>query len=182
MNNLQRTPNTIPNEFKEEFKALRKRIEHLLAEFRADVRNEYEHPSLEPKKVGNIMEWGTLFEGRDGNISVQVGKEQFAMVRKEHIDRLKCLWILLIDIFIKHFSDRPSSSNLLQFKKEIEDNIALIMNTYVQYRSENKNEEANRILHQITMLNIHLMREGIPLSDDIKNKFYSTIFITKPET
>jgi hypothetical protein len=178
MNIVQRTSNTIPNEFKKGFRDLRRRIDHLLAEFHTAVRNEYEHPSLQPKKVGSMMEWGSLFTDKEGNIRVHVGKEQFAIVRKEHIDRLKSLWIMLIDILLKHFSDKPSSTDLLQLKKQIEDNIDSILNSYVQCRSEGKDEEADQIIHQILMSDIHLMREGMALSQDVKDKFYSILMGT----
>lgn len=179
--NVQRIQNSIPIDFKNEFRQLRKRIEHLLAEFNKDVRNEYEHPSLEPRKMGGIVEWGSLFEDRDGNISVHVGKQLFAIVRKKHIYKLKSLWILLIDIFIKHFTDRPPSSALLQLRKQTEENVDLFICEYLQYRREKKNEEANRILYQFTMLEIHLSREGVPLNNDAKDRFYSGIFRTKSE-
>ena len=178
MNIVQRTSNAIPNEFKQDFRNLRRRIDHLLAEYHTAVRNEYEHPSLQPKKVGSIMEWGSMFEDKEGNIGVHVGKEQFAIVRKEHVERLKSLWIKLIDICLKHLSDKPSSSELLQLKKQIEDNIEHILDTYVQYRREEKNEEADQIIHQMLMSDLHLTREGMELSQDVKDKFYSILMGT----
>ncbi len=42
------------NSFKSEYKNWRKRIEHLFLEFGTEIRNEYEHPSLEFYKEGNL--------------------------------------------------------------------------------------------------------------------------------
>jgi len=182
MNGILKTSNTVSGDLKNDFRQLRRRIDHFFNEFRTAVRNEYEHPSLQPKKVGNIIEWGSLFIDGRGNIKVLVGKEEYAVVRKEHIDRLNSLWIILIDTLLKHFSEKPSSSDLLTLKNEIEDNIDLIIDTYTQYRRENKNEEANQIIHQITISDIHLTTEGIPLSQDTKDKFYSSIFGARLES
>lgn len=176
INDILKSSNTVSGNFNNDFRQLRRRIDHFFNEFRTAVRNEYEHPSLQPKKVGNIIEWGSLFMDRRGNVKVHVGKEEYAIVRKEHLDRLNSLWITLIDTLLKHFSDKPSSTDLLALKKEIEDNIDTIIDTYTQYRRANKNEEANQLIHQITISDIHLTTEGIPLSQDVKDKFYSRIF------
>ncbi|MDY7035947.1 MAG: hypothetical protein SV375_07270, partial [Thermodesulfobacteriota bacterium] len=168
MNPVQKNSNAIPEAFKRDYKDLKRRIDHLLGEFHRTARNEYEHPSLEPNRVGSIIEWGSLFEDSNGNIKVHVGKEQFSVVRKDHLDRLNSLWTNLIDVFLKYFSDKTPSSELFRLKNQIEHNIDDIIDTYNQYRSENKNEEANNIIYQILMSDIHLAMEGMPLDQQVK--------------
>lgn len=180
MADIQRMENTIPAGFNDEFRRLRGRIEHLFGEFDKDVRNEYEHPSLEFRRTGNILEWGSLYFDKDGNISVHVGKELFAVVRKEHIDRLKLLWISLIDVFIKHFTDRPLSSALLELKKQTEDNIDLIVQEYLQSKQEENREDTKEIFEKFIMCDMFLSKEEVSLSDAVRDKFYGNIFDIKP--
>ena len=176
MNTIVNTSDTPLSEFAQEFRCLRRRRDHLLAAFRTEVRNEYEHPSLQPKKSGNIMEWASLFTDGQGNITLHVGGEQYASVREQHVDRLKSLWVALIDLLLKHFSDKPSTSSLLQVKQYIEDNIDSLIEEYAQYRSRNKNEEANHIIQQLLTAEIYLSGEGIPLRDLIRDKLHSALW------
>ena len=176
MNTVQKDSESIPKLFNVDFKDIKRRLEHLLGEFRNDVRNEYEHPSLEPNKVGNIIDWGSLFIHNNGDIKIHVGKDQFAVVQKTHVDRLISIWVDLIDVFIKHFSDKPSSSNLLQLKNHIEQNIDKIINKLGQCIHDKKNEEANSIIDQFLSVEISLSKEGIPLSQNIIDKFHSILF------
>jgi len=178
MNNIQRTQNSISSAFKADFKEVKRRMDHLLQEFHSDVRDEYEHPSLKPKRLGNIMEWGSLFEDSEGNIKVHVGKEQFAMVRKKHIEMLMTVWIDLVDTFVKHFTGKPVFSEVLQVKGQIENNIDALIDTYKQFRTGGKNEEANAIISQLIMSDIYLTNESVPLAQDVKDKIYS-VFQTK---
>ena len=180
MADIQRAQNTVPAGFNQEFRELRVRIDHLFGEFDKDVRNEYEHPSLEFRRTGNILEWGSLYLDKDGNISVHVGKELFAIVRKEHVDRLKLLWISLVDVFIKHFTDRPPSSVLLELKKQTEDNIDLIIQEYLQAEQEERREDTKQIFEKFITCDMHLSKEGVPLSDVVRNRFYENIFPIKP--
>ncbi len=173
MNNMQKTQNSISSAFKTDFKEVKRRMDHLLQEFHSDVRNEYEHPSLKPKRLGNIIEWGSLIEDSEGNIKVHVGNEQFAMVRKKHIKMLMTLWIDLVDTFVKHFTDKPVSSAVLRFKGQIENNIDALIDTYKQCRAGGKNEEANAIILQLLMSDIYLTKESVPLAQDVKDKIYS---------
>ena len=65
--------------FNHDFRIWKKRIDILLKEFKL-ARNEYEHPSLEFRKLGNILEWGTINDNDNGEIRIHIGKEQFAIV------------------------------------------------------------------------------------------------------
>ena len=181
MNNILKQSNDLPFGFKDDFKVLKKRMGHLLNEFRIPVRDEYEHPSLQPTKINNLLEWGSIYNDNQGNIVTHVGKEEFAIVRKEHVERLNSLWIELVDIFLKHFTENPPSSSLLEAKKYIEDNFEEIINTCIQYRLEKKDKEANQILDQVLMSELYLSKEGVPLRQDIKDKLYSNFFPSRTE-
>jgi len=180
MTDVQRAQNAIPAGFNDEFRGLRARIEHLFGEFDKDVRNEYEHPSLEFRRTGNILEWGSLYLDKDGNISVHVGKELFAIVRKEHVDRLKLLWISLVDAFIKHFTHKPHSSALLELKRQTEDTIDLIIQEYLQAKQEERREDIKQIFENFITCDMYFTIEGVPLSDAVREKFYENIFPLKP--
>lgn len=175
INKVFKDSNDLPIDFKNDYRQIRTSIEHLLVEFKISIRNEYEHPTLQPKKAGNILEWGSLIQDGQGNIKVHVGNEEHAIVRKEHIDRMFSFWITLIDIFVKYFTDKPLSFELIKVKEHIEKNIDMIISTYKQYRDENQDEDANQILHQVLISEIYLTREGIPLGQDTKDKLYSIL-------
>jgi len=113
MNEIHRSMDATPVNFSEDYKLVRNRLKHLFDAFTEDVRNEYEHPSLLPQKTGNIIMWGNLFIDPSGNILAHAGDKNHAVVRKEHVERLKTIWISLVDLFIKYFSDKPLSADLL---------------------------------------------------------------------
>jgi hypothetical protein len=175
INSLQKTE-PIPKLFNDDFRELKRRLDHLLGEFRNEVRNEYEHPSLEPNRVGNITDWGSLFVHNNGDIKVHVGKDQFSVVQKGHVDRLISIWIDLIDVFLKHFSDKPSSHDLIHLKNHIEQHIDDIIDEYNNYLHDNRKEEANGVIGQFLRAEIFLTKEGIPLSQDAIAKFHSILF------
>lgn len=175
INSLQKTE-PIPKLFNDDFKELKRRLDHLLGEFRNEVRNEYEHPSLEPNRVGNITDWGSLFVHNNGDIKVHVGKDQFSVAQKGHVDRLILIWIDLIDVFLKHFSDKPSSHDLIHLKNHIEQHIDEIIDEYNNYLHDNRKEEANGVIGQFLRAEIFLTKEGIPLSQDAIAKFHSLLF------
>jgi hypothetical protein len=176
INDILRLPNTLPGEFINDYKLIRNRMDHLFGEFRTTVRNEYEHPSLQPLKVGKMVGFGNLTQDSRGNIKAHVGNQEYAIVRKEHIDRLNSLRVELVDIFVKHFTTETPSSELFLLKKQIEEDIDVIIRKYMLFRTENKDEEANQILHQLVMSETYLSREGIPLRADVKNQIYSILF------
>ncbi len=160
----------------QEFRVLRKKIDNFLGALHTDARNEYEHPSLKWVKRGNNIEWGFLSQDERGNITLHVGGEEYASIQKEHVDKLKSLWIELIDFLLNHFSNKPSTSSLLQVKQYFEDNIDHIIEEYDQYRNNNKDEEANHIVKQVLSAESYLSREGIPLNKNITKKINSAIW------
>jgi len=175
MNAIITSSDTVQREFAQEFRRLRRRIDHVLDAFHTKVRNEYEHPSFQPKKRGKTREWGSLLIDRQGNMTLHVGGEHYASLQQEHDDRLDSLWTELIDLLLKHFSDKPSSSDLLTEKQYVEDNIDAIIEEYAQCRSQNKDKEANRIIGQLLGAMNYLSTEGFPLRDDVVEKVYAAL-------
>ncbi len=175
MNSIQNSE-SITKSFSDDFKDLKRRLDHLLREFKNDVRNEYEHPSLKPNRVGNIIDWGSSFINNNGDIKIHVGKDQFAVVQKGHVDRLISIWVDLIDVFLKHFSDKPSSLDLIHLKKNIDIHIDDIINEYNNYLNDKKIEEANSVIGQLLSAETYLAKEGIPLSQDTIIKFHSLFY------
>lgn len=176
MNDIRKSSDLIPVNFREEYKSLQTRINNLFTEFDKDVRNEYEHPSLKPRKTGNIIEWGSLYICPNGDIRALIGEAKFSVVKKDHIERLINLLILLIDLFITSFSNKRPSAELIQLKKQIEENIDSVVEEYLHHRQNRRDKEANELLHQMTMLDIYLSREGMSLSPGVMGKLYSAIW------
>ena len=175
INNVGKIPNSLSNEFIHDFRQIRTRIDHLFKELSISVRNEYEHPSLNPSRIGNLVGFGNSTRDTQGNIIAHIGSEESAIVKKEHIDKLVSLWIELTDVFLKYLTDKVSSSEIILLKRQIEENFDEIIASYISYRDENRDKDANQILHQILMSEIYLSREGFPLRQDIRDKFYSII-------
>jgi len=171
---LQQSINS-PEGFLEDYRSFRIGMEHLLNDFETSVRNEYVHPSLEPKETGNIREWGTITTDIQGNINVHVGKQEHAIVSKKHIDLLEEYWIILIDIFIQYFTDKPLTSDLLNVKNSIESQIDKLVEEYHKLRQNNHNDEAGRLFHKLIFTDIHLTREGIQLNTETKDKIYKLL-------
>jgi hypothetical protein len=179
MNVIQK-PNPFSKPFTDEFKIVRRRFIHLLGQFNKDVRNEYEHPSLEPTRINKLIGWGNMFSENNGDLKVHVGKDQISFVQRTHVENLYSIWIDLLDVILKHFSKKPSSRDLIQLKKNIEQNIDEIITEYNIYLKENKMEDASKVLGQFMMVESYLSIEGIPLSQDIINRFHSILFSTPP--
>ena len=137
MNNALKPPNILPSGFATEYKQIKTRIDHLFKEHSIDTRNEYEHPSLEPSRTGILIGLGNSTSDNKGNITVHVGKEDFAFVRKEHVDKLYLLWIEFIDLFLKYFTDKPLTANLLSLDSSSKCN-RLMLKEYLKRGSEIK--------------------------------------------
>lgn len=176
MNDMRKASGSIPINFNNDYKLIQRRINHLFAEFDKDVRDEYEHPSLKPRRTGNIVEWGSLYIDPIGNIRALVGEKKFAFVKKDHIEKLINLWISLIDIFITNFSDKRPTIELIQMKKQVEDNIDSFVEEYRQHREGHRDKEANELFHRMIMLELFLSKEGLSLDDKVRNKIYSAIW------
>lgn len=127
------------------------------------------------------MEWGSLYIDPIGNIRALVGEKKFAVVKKDHIEKLINLCISLIDLFITNFSDKRPTTELIQLKKQIEENIDSQVEKYRQYRQNDQDKEANELLYQMTMLDLNLSKEGISLDEIVRNKIYSSIWEKLPQ-
>ena len=123
MNKILRGRDDVPTGLKKEYRLWRDRMEHLLKEFDNNVRNKYEHPTFDPLVCGNIIMWGSVHVDREQNIRTHVEGELYSEVRKSHVERLDSLRIDLIDLFLKYFSDKNLSIELLKSRKDIEENI-----------------------------------------------------------
>lgn len=176
LNSLSKPPSLLPNGLITEIKQLKNRIDHLFDEHKVDTRNEYEHPSLEPSRIGQLIGLGNSTIDKSGNLKIHVGKEEFAYVRKEHVDRLYSLWIEFIDIFIKYYSDKPSTAKLLSIKNTIEEHIDEIMEMFIQLRRNKETEEAQNIFNRILSTELYLSSEGCPVKKDVKEKIYTILY------
>ena len=176
INRLTKSPASIPKSFTSEYRNWRRRIEHLFSEFDAEVRNEYEHPSLESYYVGNIKMWGNILIDNSGNITAHAGKDWFLIIKKEHCLRVQQLRTDLFDLFIKHFSQKPLTQELIKARAYIEDNIESLSKELTDLKEKKNWEDFNELLHQLTMYDIYFSKESMPLPDKVKNKIYSFFY------
>ena len=175
INRITNGPSYISETFKSEYRNWRRVIEHLFKEFDGEIRNEYVHPSMEFYSVGNIIMWGNIIIDNSGNIEAHAGKDKFTKIKKDHCIRIKQLRSELFDLFIKHFSQKPLNSELINIRNYIEDNIGSLLKQLNDYRAAETWEEFNNMLNQLIICDINLSMEGISLSDLVKNKLYSIL-------
>jgi hypothetical protein len=166
---------SLPREFTTEFRTWKNRADHLFSEFDTDLRNEYEHPSLESHSSGNLVMWGTITVDGSGNITAHAGKDWFATIKQEHSTRIQGLRTDLINLFVKHFSQKPLTKELLKARTQIEENIDSIVKELQELKSSNDWTKFNELLYTLTMHDLYLMKEGVPLSKTVKEKFNSAI-------
>lgn len=176
LNTINKNFNSIPYGFTVEFRIFKKRIESLLSNFNKDVRNEFEHPTLETKRSRNMIEWSNINILSNDDIIFHVGKEQFSIIKKDHVNRINTLWIDLIDLFIKHFSDKPLTASLIQLKNQIESNIDQILIDYNNFINQKENDKALNLFNLLLNIDSFLAKEDMPLSDEVKGKLNSIIF------
>lgn len=176
VNDIQRGTPSPPKGFVTDFKAWKNRANHLFAEFGTEVRNEYEHPSLEPHLAGNLIMWGNIIIDKAGNIKAHAGNDRFAIIKEEHCKRMQNLRIDLFDLFIKHFSQKPSTKELMETRNHIEENIDYMVKELQRFKADNDWTGFNELLCSLIMKDSYLMRESIPLSKEAKEKLYSVIW------
>ena len=176
INEIQQGGCPLPKAFATEFRVWRKRADHLFAEFDTEVRNEYEHPSLESHSTGNLIMWGSIMIDGPGNITAHAGKDWFATISQDHCIRMQGLRTDLIDLFVKHFSQRPLTKELLKARNQIEENIDAIVKELQDLKVEKDWTKFNELLHALTMHDLYLMKEGVPLSTTAKEKLYSALW------
>ena len=94
------------NEFTEEYRLLKKKIEANLKQFNILVRNEYEHPSCKPHISGNFIMSGITMIHSDTALTIHIGGQTYCRIDKKDLERLNSHWIefsrLLLDNLIKY--------------------------------------------------------------------------------
>jgi hypothetical protein len=179
LNRLYQINSSIPNTFNSELKLWKKRIEHLFSEFDDDVRNEYEHPSLTPHSIGRIIMWGNIQLDGSGNIKAHAGGTHYAFIKKAQWETAERLRTALFDLFIKYFSEKPLTQELIKARDYIEENIDSIVKELRDSIESGNGETFGELFARWTLYDINLSREGVELSKDAKDKIYSTIWGTK---
>ena len=175
INSLQQM-NPLPKAFTSDFRHWKNRIDHVFSDFDIAVRNEYEHPSLESYSVGNIIMWGNIYIDGSGNIKAHVGKDWFATIKKEHCIKMQNLRTDLFDLFLKHFSQKRLNEELINVRNYIEENIDSILKKLKECKDNDDTKGFNDLLYKFTMHDIYLLKEGMELSKDAKDKIYSLIW------
>ncbi len=170
INDLQQATPSIPVGFAAEFRAWKKRADHLFFEFDSEVRNEYGHPSLESYSTGNIM------IDSSGDITAHAGKDWFATIKNEHCVMMQTLRTDLVDLFVKHFSQKPLTRELIKARSQIEENIDSILKELEEIRAEKNAAKFNELLSTLLMHDKYLMKEGVPLSAIVKGKLLAAIW------
>lgn len=176
INDLQQDTPSIPVGFTTEFRVWKKRADHLFSEFDSAVRNEYEHPSLESYSTGNIIMWGNIKIDSSGDIMAHAGKDWFATIKNEHCVRMQTLRTDLVDLFVKHFSQKPLTRELMKARSQIEENIDSILKELEELRAKKNTAKFNELLHTLLMHDTYLMKEGVPLSTTVKGRLYAAIW------
>lgn len=175
MSRLHRGGSSVPKAFNSEFKLWKRCIAHLFKEFDTKIRTEYEHPSLESYTVGNIIMWGNILIDGSGNIKAHVGKDWFAPIKREHCEKIQKLRTDLFDLFLKHFSQKPLTQELVNVRNYVEENIDSILRELKEFKDNDDMKGFNDLLYKLTMYDIYLLKEGVELSKDTKDKIYSIL-------
>ena len=90
--------------------------------------------------------------------------------------RIQKLRTDLFDLFLKHFSEKPLTQELIKVRDYIEENIDSILKEIKEYKANNDTKGFNDLLSKFTMYDIHLSKEGVALSKTVKDKFYSVLW------
>ena len=108
-----------------------------------------------------------------GDITAHAGKDWFATIKNEHCVRMQTLRTDLVDLFVKHFSQKPLTQELMKVRSQIEENIDSILK---ELRAEKNTAKFNELLHTLLMHDTYLMKEGVPLSTTVKDRLYAAIW------
>jgi hypothetical protein len=120
--------------------------------------------------------WGNILIDASGNIKAHVGKKWFATIKKEHCAKLQKLQTDLFDVFLKHFSQKPLTQELIITRDYIEENIETILEELKTLKDKNEMESFNNLLNNLLMYDTYLSKEGVALSKDTKDKIYSILW------
>jgi hypothetical protein len=176
VNLINQSPTPLPEKFNEEFREWKRRIEHLFLEYSDEVRNEYEHPSLEFYSIGNIQMWGNISTDSSGNIKAHAGKDCFASIKKEHTDRIYHLRIDLFDLFLKYFSKKQLTKELIKVRDFVYSNIEAISKDLQEFKTKKDWDNFNSLFKEIINIELYLSKEGIQLSNEIRDKIFSLFY------
>jgi len=133
--------------------------------------------STNPYRDWQIILWGNVTIDESGTVSKHVGRNKFSEVNKNHVERLNELRIDLVDLFLKHFSNKKSSRELFALRKKFEETIDERINTLNEWRQENKGGDCKRLLHEFLDTRLYLTRERISLSPSVEQKLDSAICV-----
>lgn len=176
INRLQRKGACLPKDFFSDFRLWERRVSHLFKEFDSKIRNEYEHPSMESYLVKNVVTWGNIFLDSSGKVEAHVGKNWFATIKVEHVEKIMVLRTDLFDLFIKHFLKKPLTRELLRVRDYYEGNIDSILSNLKEFKDNGDFDGFNDLLYRFTQHDMFLAREGVRLSNKIRERIYSLIW------
>lgn len=174
---LQEARPSIPKKFYQDFRAWKARVDHLFSAFDTNVRNEYEHPSLEPYvySESSLLGWNSILIGDSGDIKVHAAKDCFFTIKHEHSVRIQALRIDLFDLFVKHFSQKSLTRDLVKTRAFIEENIDPIIKELEALKGRGETTGYDSLLHRILMHDMDLQREGVPLLASTREKLHSIL-------
>lgn len=165
----------VTKDFIEDFKLTKKRIEHLFREYNDSIRNEYEHPSLKYQRIGNNIMYGGMMIKNESELSVHVGGDVNVTIKKTHVEQIESLRIDLIDLFIKHFTDKKTTKDLLKIRKEFGENIDEYVFLLKKYSKRKYHKKFNELFSSLVGTELFFSTEGLPLSEEVRNKVYGSI-------
>jgi len=183
MNGIVNGLPTSPKDFKPGYREWRKRVEHLFREFGNDssIRNRYEHSELEAYRNGNALMWGTIHTDGSGDIKAHVGGDLFATIREDYHDRLRTLHVDLIDLFVKHFTQKPLTTALVEIKEYLAENVDSLSQELRRHVSEGNWERFNELFRDLVAFDLFLSKEGVQLPESVRKVLYSAIWEQEQE-
>jgi hypothetical protein len=113
---------------------------------------------------------------RNGDIKAHIGKTYYVDIRKEHVERLNLLYIKLIDIFLKYFSKKKLTTELLQLRDQFENNIDKLVKEGEKYKEEGNIKALHEFIIKIVSYENFLSNEGISIAPDKLEKLHRIFY------
>lgn len=88
----------------------------------------------------------------------------------------------MIDLFIKHFSQKPLTKELIRARTHIEENIEPIAAELKRFHDKGDIAGFNALVHRFTMYDLYLVAEGLALAASVRDRFYSVLVEDKSAT
>lgn len=158
-------------DFVSDYRKLRKKMDNLFHKDDFTVRNAYEHPSLKFHKQGSIVLFGCTMIN-DKGITVHVGGNVYGNINKARIDQLNLLRIDLIDLFIKHFTDKRTTKELIKMRM----NFIKEVNKYITHLQKTGVRPSNDSINNFMSAELFFSIEELPLPARIHKNFYTLIY------